>query len=33
MELTMNEIDNCVTFEEGEDSAFIHVVPLKDWNY
>jgi gliding motility-associated-like protein len=24
------EIDNCVTFEEGEDSAFIHVVPLKD---
>ena len=23
-------IDNCVTFEEGEDSAMIHVVPLKD---
>jgi gliding motility-associated-like protein len=24
------EIDNCVTFEDGEDSAIIHVVPLKD---
>lgn len=23
-------IDNCVTFEEGEDSVAIHVVPLKD---
>lgn len=23
-------IDNCVTFEEGEDTAFVHVVPLKD---
>ena len=23
-------IDNCITFEEGEDSALIHVVPLQD---
>ncbi len=26
-------IDNCVTFEEGEDSAFIHVVPIKDGEF
>ncbi len=24
------EIDNCVTFEDNQDSAFIHVVPVKD---
>lgn len=24
------EIDNCITFEEGEDSVAVHVVPLKD---
>jgi gliding motility-associated-like protein len=23
-------IDNCVSFEEGEDSAIVHIVPLKD---
>ncbi len=25
------EIDNCITFEEGQDSAAIHVVPLQDY--
>ena len=24
------EIDNCITFEEGEDSAVIHITPLYD---